>query len=120
MMPVSCLAGWVHAGGRLPLSLNNGSNKEKRAANRKVTLQLLVCLSPVATWLGAITALPHKEERFLFVVYPLVSERVRGGVVGWVCLLVHAVAALCCSAMMVAVDASATWHGMASINPWRP
>ena len=34
---------------------------------------LLLCVSPVFVWLGAITALAHKEERFLYVVYPLVS-----------------------------------------------
>jgi alpha-1,2-mannosyltransferase len=34
---------------------------------------LLASIAPVYVWLGAITALPHKEERFLYVVYPLVS-----------------------------------------------
>jgi len=33
---------------------------------------LLWCVSPVFLWLAAISALPHKEERFLYVVYPLV------------------------------------------------
>ena len=32
---------------------------------------LAVALSPAFVWLAAITALPHKEERFLYVVYPL-------------------------------------------------
>ena len=36
-------------------------------------LRLLVCVAPVYVWGAAITALPHKEERFLYVVYPLVS-----------------------------------------------
>ena len=36
---------------------------------------MLVALSPLFTWLVAISALPHKEERFLFVVYPLVGKR---------------------------------------------
>jgi hypothetical protein len=40
---------------------------------RRSTLRLLACLSPLYLWLGAITYLPHKEERFLFVAYPLVS-----------------------------------------------
>lgn len=31
----------------------------------------IACLAPFYVWLGAITALPHKEERFLYVVYPL-------------------------------------------------
>ncbi|KAL4423801.1 hypothetical protein ABPG75_001102 [Micractinium tetrahymenae] len=35
-------------------------------------LRLLLCVSPLYVWLGAITALPHKEERFLYVAYPLV------------------------------------------------
>jgi alpha-1,2-mannosyltransferase len=35
-------------------------------------LRLLVCVAPVFVWGAAITALPHKEERFLYVVYPLI------------------------------------------------
>lgn len=35
-------------------------------------LRLLMCVAPVYVWGAAITALPHKEERFLYVVYPLV------------------------------------------------
>lgn len=34
---------------------------------------MAVAVSPFFLWLAAITALPHKEERFLFVVYPLAS-----------------------------------------------
>ena len=37
--------------------------------NRVRTMALVV--SPAFVWLGAISALPHKEERFLYVVYPL-------------------------------------------------
>ncbi|KAL3158672.1 hypothetical protein ABBQ32_011414 [Trebouxia sp. C0010 RCD-2024] len=33
--------------------------------------RLLIALSPIYVWLAAITALPHKEERFMYVVYPL-------------------------------------------------
>ena len=32
---------------------------------------LAVAVSPAFLWLASITALPHKEERFLYVVYPL-------------------------------------------------
>ena len=39
----------------------------------KATIDMLIALSPLYSWLLAITALPHKEERFLYVVYPLVS-----------------------------------------------
>ena len=35
--------------------------------------RLAVAVSSVFVWLAAISALPHKEERFLYVVYPLVS-----------------------------------------------
>lgn len=34
--------------------------------------QLALALSPAYIWFAAISALPHKEERFLYVVYPLV------------------------------------------------
>lgn len=38
--------------------------------------RLLLALSPVYVWLAALSLLPHKEERFLYVVYPLVRSRV--------------------------------------------
>ncbi len=34
--------------------------------------RVLVAAAPVYLWLGAVSMLPHKEERFLYVVYPLV------------------------------------------------
>lgn len=33
---------------------------------------LLVAVAPAFLWTFAISCLPHKEERFLYVVYPLV------------------------------------------------
>lgn len=33
--------------------------------------RVLIALSPIYVWLAAITALPHKEERFMYVIYPL-------------------------------------------------
>lgn len=38
----------------------------------RAMLSILVVVSPIYTWLGALTALPHKEERFAYVVYPLI------------------------------------------------
>ena len=38
---------------------------------RRLDRTLVIAVAPLFTWLAAITALPHKEERFLFVVYPL-------------------------------------------------
>ena len=49
---------------------------------RSVDGMLLWCVAPFFVWLAAITMLPHKEERFMYVVYPLVSCRIgtaRGG-----------------------------------------
>ena len=34
--------------------------------------RVLVAAAPIYLWLGALSMLPHKEERFLYVVYPLV------------------------------------------------
>lgn len=48
------------------------------SAGTSAQWRLLVALSPVWVWLAAISALPHKEERFLYVVYPLVSHRHAG------------------------------------------
>lgn len=39
--------------------------------NKSPDARLLLCISPCFVWLGAISMLPHKEERFLYVVYPL-------------------------------------------------
>ena len=36
-----------------------------------VDAQLLLWTSPLFVWLAAMLIMPHKEERFLFVVYPL-------------------------------------------------
>ncbi|KAL4446276.1 hypothetical protein ABPG77_003083 [Micractinium sp. CCAP 211/92] len=44
----------------------------KAGCARDGVLRLLLCVSPLYVWLAAITALPHKEERFLYVAYPLV------------------------------------------------
>lgn len=53
---------------------SRGSSKQQAAyGSRASVLRLLACVSPLYVWLGAITALPHKEERFLYVAYPLVS-----------------------------------------------
>lgn len=34
---------------------------------------LCVAIAPAYVWLAAISALPHKEERFLYVVYPVLA-----------------------------------------------
>ncbi len=39
---------------------------------------MAVALAPVPLWLAAISALPHKEERFLYVIYPPVRFPVPG------------------------------------------
>jgi alpha-1,2-mannosyltransferase len=81
-------------GGGLDLPAGGG----KRAAGGAIgggagsgMLRLLACVSPAYVWLAAITALPHKEERFLYVVYPLVSKQLRhccintSLLLGWTC-----------------------------------
>ena len=42
-------------------------------AGQKRTPRLFLTVAPVYVWLAAITLLPHKEERFLYVTYPLVG-----------------------------------------------
>ncbi|CAN1145873.1 Dol-P-Man:Man(6)GlcNAc(2)-PP-Dol alpha-1,2-mannosyltransferase [Linum perenne] len=39
---------------------------------RKYTHDLLIVVSPLYIWLGFMSLQPHKEERFLYPVYPLV------------------------------------------------
>ena len=36
-------------------------------------IRLAIAVAPVWVWVAVISALPHKEERFLFPVYTLVS-----------------------------------------------
>jgi alpha-1,2-mannosyltransferase len=45
--------------------------KGQQQQRKSLDINLFIAVSPVFLWLAAITALPHKEERFLFVVYPL-------------------------------------------------
>ena len=45
-----------------------------RPGKRRLPSRVLLTLSPVAFWLAALSALPHKEERFLYPVYPLVRR----------------------------------------------
>ena len=45
------------------------------AAGRKLAARIVVALLPVALWPAVLTMLPHKEERFLYVTYPLVRLR---------------------------------------------
>ena len=62
--------------------------------------RILIALSPVYIWLIAITALPHKEERFMYVVYPLVGPQLwhitltastaTCECIQWVCVPFHA------------------------------
>ncbi len=40
----------------------------------QLRLRMAAALAPLWLWLAAISALPHKEERFLYVVYPLVHS----------------------------------------------
>lgn len=42
-----------------------------RAHSMPQSTALFTVLAPAFVWLAAITYLPHKEERFLYVVYPL-------------------------------------------------
>lgn len=43
------------------------------ATSARITTSTAWAVSPLYVWLAAISALPHKEERFLYVVYPQVS-----------------------------------------------
>ena len=40
------------------------------AAGRRPRLPLLVAISSFHLWLGAMSSIPHKEERFMYVIYP--------------------------------------------------
>ena len=42
-------------------------------AGQKRNPRLFLAVAPAYVWLAAITALPHKEERFLYVTYPVAS-----------------------------------------------
>lgn len=69
LAPIAGLA-WA-AGGR------GGGGRQPIAAAPPATAVLALVVAPVYLWGAAISALPHKEERFLFVVYSLVGGRER-------------------------------------------
>ena len=52
----------------------SGEKLEGLTVCAEIKWRLLIAVSPAWAWLLAITVLPHKEERFLYVVYPLVSH----------------------------------------------
>jgi alpha-1,2-mannosyltransferase len=66
ILPLVGILSWVTGVHR-----SNNSTTKKKAHRRSLDLNLCVAVSPLFLWLAAITALPHKEERFLFLVYPL-------------------------------------------------
>jgi alpha-1,2-mannosyltransferase len=58
----------ARAVGGMLLNTNQAQLKERQGISDWL---VLVALSPAFLWMVAITSLPHKEERFLYVVYPL-------------------------------------------------
>ena len=40
------------------------------ASNRRCQFGLLTLVSSLHLWMGAMSAVPHKEERFMYVIYP--------------------------------------------------
>jgi len=67
-----CLLAAQHRGST-PAKQQRSAGAGSRSSSS--VLALLACVSPLYVWMAAITALPHKEERFLYVAYPLVSAR---------------------------------------------
>ncbi|KAG7673727.1 hypothetical protein Ndes2437B_g01890 [Nannochloris sp. 'desiccata'] len=67
ILPLVGMLSWVAKG----INTRSVSTTKKKAQRRSLDLNLCIAVSPLFLWLAAITALPHKEERFLFVVYPL-------------------------------------------------
>lgn len=49
----------------------DGAKRLSATHHRSADTALLVAVSPFFLWFAAVTALEHKEERFLYVVYPL-------------------------------------------------
>lgn len=45
-------------------------------SSRRVRGRALLVLSPLFLWVGVMSLIPHKEERFAYVVYP--QARARG------------------------------------------
>jgi hypothetical protein len=44
------------------------------ANSRRPRGLVLVAVAPMFVWLGAMSSVPHKEERFAYVVYPQVRD----------------------------------------------
>ncbi|KAK9674496.1 hypothetical protein RND81_12G236300 [Saponaria officinalis] len=43
-----------------------------QAVRRKYVPELMIFLSPIYVWIGFMSLQPHKEERFLYPIYPLI------------------------------------------------
>ena len=66
-------------------------------AGRRLDGRVATAVAPLVLWLAALSALPHKEERFLYVVYPQV-RRLLSLALGRSLLL--EVGNACCGALM--------------------
>ena len=54
-----------------PSGSGSGSGNRSKAARSVSTGRLLLILSGLYLWVGFFSCIPHKEERFMFPVYPL-------------------------------------------------
>ena len=65
---------WQHCMAKCMYCLTVGKAILTVCAGTGVRIRLAIAVVPVWVWGLAISLLPHKEERFLYPVYPLVGE----------------------------------------------
>ena len=79
VMPVLALEHFkacsVQVGGAVPCGWLYELTGVQCIAGSGVRIRLAIAVAPVWVWVAVISALPHKEERFLFPVYTLVSPK---------------------------------------------
>lgn len=98
--------GALNLGLALPLALAYPCLALLQGAGRagsRLDWRVVTAAAPLAVWLPAISVLPHKEERFLYVVYPQVR--------GYRCTLALLALQLVLSALVL----QGTWCGGAHV-----
>lgn len=77
-----------------PLPLQQKRQQKKKQKRKRegqlgerLSPRVAAAMAPLWLWFGTISCLPHKEERFLFVVYPLVCSCAAMALVGITALI---------------------------------
>jgi len=78
-LPVLTLARRRRTRSAAAAAAGGGAARPRAPGGGRTTAALMLHLSPLYLWLGFFSAMPHKEERFMYVVYPLLCVAAAAG-----------------------------------------